>query len=108
MTDTKRLIRILIRRSLRKNTELKSNQYEILEGNYEFSPTPYSNGFSEKHPCIFVDVDEISAEEGWSRGDLEKIADDIKVEVLRYADEKDTMIKVYPFVDQWDNIVVQY
>ena len=106
----KNRIKQLIKDSIKENTDVKSNQYNIEEGNYQYPPSQYDEyiGEGKSYPCFFVDVEEISSEEGWSRGDLIKIARDIKKEILLYNDEHPTQIKVNSFVDMFDNIVIQY
>ena len=102
-------IRRLIKKSLRKNTNLNSNQFEIQKTKYH-EQANHGELEGQVHDAFYINIENVVAEEGWSKDDLIKVADDIKVEVLRYADEKNTMIKVHPFVDSFsdDEIMVLY
>tara|TARA_R100000544_G_C2171959_1_gene32676 strand:- start:131 stop:520 length:390 start_codon:yes stop_codon:yes gene_type:complete len=107
--DKMKTVLRLIKKSLRKNTNLKSNQFEIQKTKYN-EQANHGEFEGQVHDAFYINIEDVVTEEGWSKDDLIKVADDIKVEVLRYADEKNTMIKVHPFVDSFsdDEIMVLY
>jgi|TARA_R110000787_G_scaffold232913_1_gene339960 cupin superfamily acireductone dioxygenase involved in methionine salvage len=100
-------IRRLIKKSLRKNTNLNSNQFEIQKTKYH-EQANHGELEGQVHDAFYINIENVVAEEGWSTDDVIKVADNIKVEILRYADEKNIMIKVHPFVDAHDEIMVLY
>ena len=98
----------LIKESLQRNTKLKTNQFLIEEFKYEEQVNHGEHWTDTKiHNAFYVNVEEISSEEGWSTDDLKKIARDIKLYILEYADEKNTTIKIDSFVEfPHDEIIV--
>ena len=92
--NKEKTVKRLIRKSLRQNANLNSNQFEIEKIKYEEQVNHGEHWTDTKiHNAFYVNVEEISSEEGWSTDDLKKIARDIKLYILEYADEKNTTIK---------------
>ena len=108
--NKEKTVKRLIRRSLRQNAKLNSNQFEIEKIKYEDMPNHGEHWTdAKKYDAFYVNVEEISSEEGWSTDDLKKIARDIKLYILEYANEKNTTIKIDSFVEfPHDEIIVIY
>ena len=108
--NKEKTVKRLIRKSLRQNANLNSNQFEIEKIKYEEQVNHWEHWTDTKiHNAFYVNVEEISSEEGWSTDDLKKIARDIKLYILEYADEKNTTIKIDSFVEfPHEEIIVLY
>ena len=100
----------LIKESLQRNAKLKTNQFLIEEFKYEEQVNHGEHWTdAKKYDAFYVNVEEISSEEGWSTDDLKKIARDIKLYILEYAHDNDITIRFDCFVERpIEEIIVLY
>ena len=103
-------IKRLIKESLQRNANLKTNQFSIDDFKYEEQVNHGQHWTDGKvHNAFHVNIEDIANEEGWSFDDKLKILKDIKLYILEYAHDNNTTIRFDCFVERPnEEIIVIY
>ena len=100
----------LIKESLQRNTKLTTNQFLIEEFKYQEQVNHGEHWTDAKtYNAFYVNIEDDADKEGWSVKDKLEIARDIKLYILEYAHENETIIKFKSFVERpTEEIIVIY